>query len=138
MAIVAIDYGARRIGVAVSTSGVLASPHSVLAHPGDLAALVASIAEIGAEVGAERYVVGLPRRSRSGSADPALEPYRRLAEALGQKTRKEVVLWDESHTTTEAASLRRERGGRRRRDPIDREAAAVILQAYLDAAGEGR
>ncbi|HSN68783.1 MAG TPA: Holliday junction resolvase RuvX [Thermoanaerobaculia bacterium] len=135
MTTLAVDYGTRRIGIAVSTSGVLATPHTILLNDGDLATAVERIAAIGDEVGAERYVVGLPRRSRSGSDDPALAPYRDLAAALGQKTRKEVILWDEGFSTTEAASKRRERGERSRRRgarAIDMEAAAIILQSFLD------
>lgn len=138
MSILAIDYGTRRIGIAVSTSGVLATPHSIIPNDGDLAAVVERIAALGEEIGAERFLVGLPRRTRSGSDDPALAPYRALADALGQKTRKEVVLWDEGFSTTEAASRRRERGGRSRRrrsESIDMEAAAIILQSFLDEAG---
>lgn len=137
MAILAVDYGTRRVGLAVSTSGVLATPHSVILNEGTLEDLASRIATLGEELEAERYVVGLPRRSRSGSDDPALAPYRALAEALRQKTRKKVILWDEGWSTTEAASRRREAGTRRRRDrsPIDMEAAAVFLQAYLDETG---
>jgi putative Holliday junction resolvase len=138
MTIVAVDYGTRRIGIAVSTSGVLATPHSVLPNESDPEAAAAQIAALGEELGAERFVVGLPRRARSGSDDPALEPYRRLAEALRQRTRKEVLLWDEGYSTSEAASRRRERGRRPRRrgaDAIDMEAAAIILQSFLDEAG---
>ena len=138
MITLAIDYGTRRIGIAVSTSGVLATPHSIIPNEGGLDAVVDRIAALGEEIGAERFVVGLPRRSRSGSDDPTLAPYRELADALGQKTRKEIVLWDEGFSTTEAASRRRERGGRSRRrgtHAIDMEAAAIILQSYLDESG---
>lgn len=140
MTTLAVDYGTRRIGIAVSSSGVLATPHSIIPNEGNLAEVVDRIAALAEQVGAERFVVGLPRRARSGSDDPALVPYRRLAEALGQKTRKEVILWDEGFSTMEAASKRRERGSRSRRrgaDNIDMEAAAIILQSFLDEAGRG-
>lgn len=137
MAILAIDYGTVRVGLAVSTSGVLATPHSVISNDDSLEDLAERIAALGEELEVERYVVGLPRRSRSGSGDPALAPYRALADALRQRTRKKVILWDEGWSTTEAASRRREGGaGRKRaRSPIDMEAAAVFLQAYLDETG---
>jgi putative transcription antitermination factor YqgF len=137
MTILAIDYGTVRVGLAVSTSGVLATPHSVIPNDGSLEDLAGRLAALGEELEVERYVVGLPRRSRSGSDDPALAPYRALADALRQKTRKKVVLWDEGWSTTEAASRRREGGARRKRarSPIDMEAAAVFLQAYLDETG---
>ena len=134
--VVGVDFGARRVGLAVSTSGVLATPHSVISNDGSIEAVVERIASIGEEIEADLYVVGLPRRSRSGSEDPGLEPYRELASNLGQRTRKEVILWDEGFSTTEATARRRERGRRTRdRTNIDKEAAAVILQSWLDERG---
>lgn len=125
---VGIDLGARRIGLAVSDSGELATPHSVVRNEGDV---VAKIASLGVQTGAETYVVGLPRRTRSSSGE---QKYRDFAEALRQRTCKAVVLWDETLTTVEAWDALRA-GGRSRRDAqkeIDMHAAAVILQSYLD------
>ena len=124
----AIDYGARRIGIAVSDSGILATPHSVLRNEGDV---IEKLAAVAAEVGAETIVFGLPRRERPDRRDQML---RDLAERLRQKTCKEVVLWDESLSTA-VASDRARQTGRSRRDAqrdIDMHAAAVILQSYLD------
>lgn len=129
MPTIGIDYGARRIGIAVSESDLLAEPHSVMRNVGDV---VAAIAALGEEIGADRFVVGLPKR-RHGSAGE--EPYRDFAGRLRQRTCKEVVLWDETLTTVEAAERMRS-AGRRRRDAqrdIDMHAAAVILQSFLDA-----
>jgi putative Holliday junction resolvase len=124
----AIDYGARRIGIAVSDSGILATPHSVLRNEGDV---IEKLAAVAVEVGAETIVFGLPRRERPDRRDQML---RDLAERLRQKTCKEVVLWDESLSTA-VASDRARQTGRSRRDAqrdIDMHAAAVILQSYLD------
>jgi putative Holliday junction resolvase len=124
----AIDYGARRIGIAVSDSGILATPHSVVRNEGDVIEKLASLA---ADVGAETIVLGIPRRERPDRRD---EMFRDLAERLRQKTCKEVVLWDESLSTA-VASDRARQTGRSRRDAqrdIDMHAAAVILQSYLD------
>jgi putative Holliday junction resolvase len=126
MSIIGIDLGAKRIGIAVSDSGVMASPHSVVRNEGDV---VETLAGIGRELGADTFVVGIPRRpgAREGT-------YRDFAERLRQKTCKEVVLWNEALTTVEASERLRE-AGRGRRDAqreIDKYAAAVILQSYLD------
>lgn len=124
----AIDYGARRIGIAVSDSGILATPHSVLRNEGDV---VGRLAAIAAEVNAETIVFGIPRRARPDRRDQML---RDLADRLRQKTCKEVVLWDESLSTA-VASDRARQAGRSRREAqrdIDMHAAAVILQSYLD------
>lgn len=124
----AIDYGDRRIGVAVSESGVLASPHSVVSNDGDV---VAKLAALASELDADTIVVGLPRRQFK---DPKQQVFRDFAERLRQKTCKEVVLWDEELTTADAAERLRASGRKRReaQRTIDMYAAAVILQSYLD------
>ena len=126
---IAIDYGGRRIGIALSTSGVLASPHSVVPAGDDAAG---RIAELAAVLEAELIVVGVARRARSRDGEQKFETF---AEALRQKTCKPVILWDETLSTVEAAERLRSAGGKRSRDleNIDMYAAAVILQSYLDA-----
>lgn len=128
MSLIGIDLGARRIGVAVSESGVLATPHSVLRNEGDV---IAKLQRLAAELDAETFVVGLPRRASSTSGE---ETYRRFADELRQRTCKEVVLWDESLSTVEASETLRASGRSRReaQKEIDMHAAAVILQSYLD------
>lgn len=129
MSIVGIDYGARRVGVAVSDSGIVATPHSVVRNEGDV---VEKVARIGGELEADLYVVGIARRPKSGAGE---ERFRSFADALRQRTCKTVVLWDEALTTVEASEKLRA-AGRSRRDAereIDMHAAAVILQSYLDA-----
>ena len=124
----AIDWGARRIGIAVSDSGTIATPHSVLRNEGDA---VEKLANLARELGAETIVLGVARNAPK---------FHDVAERLRQKTCKPVVLWDEALTTVEAAERLRE-GGRRRRDAqreIDMHAAAVILQSYLDEQAAGR
>lgn len=126
--IIGIDLGARRIGIAVSDSGLVAMPHSVMRNEGDI---VAKIDRLGRELDAQAFVVGLPRRTHSTSGE---DKYRHFAEELRQKSCKEVVLWDETLSTVEAAERLRA-AGRSRRDAqkdIDMHAAAVILQSYLD------
>ena len=124
----AIDYGGRRIGVAVSDSGIVATPHSVVRNEGDVLEKLANLAR---ELGAETIVVGIPRRTHTSAGE---QKFHDFAERLRQKTCKDVVLWDEALTTTEASEQLRATG-RSRRDAqreIDMHAAAVILQSYLD------
>jgi len=128
MSIVGIDFGARRVGVAVSDSGIVATPHSVLRNEGDV---VEKVARLGGELDADMYVVGIARQAKSGAGE---ERFRNFADALRQRTCKVVVLWDEALTTVEASETLRA-AGRSRRDAereIDMHAAAVILQSYLD------
>jgi putative pre-16S rRNA nuclease len=120
-----IDYGGRRIGIAVSESGVLASPHSVIENDERMLDRLARVAE---DVEADTIVVGVARRSRSTAGEAK---FHRFAEQLRQKTCKSVVLWDESLSTVEAAERLRD-SGRKSKDDIDMYAAAIILQSYLD------
>src|ERR1051326_8305249 len=123
VATVGIDFGARRIGVAVSDSGEIATPHSVVRNEGDV---IAKIANLGERLGADLYVVGIARDAQR---------FKDFAERLRQRTCKEVVLWDEALTTVEAAEQLRAAGLKRRdaEREIDMQAATVILQSYLDA-----
>ena len=128
MSLIGIDLGARRIGIAISDSGVMASPHSVMRNEGDV---IAKLERLSNELDADTFVLGIPRRTHASAAE---EKYRRFAEDLRQRSCKRVVLWDESLSTVEAAEQLRA-GGRSRRDAqrdIDMHAAAVILQSYLD------
>ena len=129
MSLIGIDYGGRRIGVAVSESGVLASPHSVIANDEKTMDKLTALAR---EIEAETFVVGLARRARSTAGE---KKFRDFAERLRQKTCKSVVLWDETLSTVEAAERLRASGRSGGRSDIDMYAATVILQSYLDAQG---
>ena len=127
MSVVAIDYGGKRIGIAVSDSGVLATPHSVLPNEGDV---LQKLDRLGRELDVETWVVGVARRARTKAGE---QKFARFAEELRQKTCKPVVLWDETLTTVEAEERLRECGGKTaQKKDIDMYAAAVILQSYLD------
>lgn len=122
-----IDYGGRRIGIALSGSGVLATPHSVIENGADV---IDRIAALGIEHEVETFVVGVARRTRSDAGE---QKFGEFASALRQRTCKPVVLWDETLSTVEAAEKLRSSGRRTRgRHDIDMYAAAVILQSYLD------
>jgi putative Holliday junction resolvase len=128
VSVIGIDYGGKRIGVAVSDSGILASPHSVIANEGDV---IGRLDQLGRELEAESWVVGIPRRTRTTDGEAK---FRRFAEELRQRTCKPVVLWDETLTSVEAEARLRE-GGRTRaqsKQDLDMYAAALILQSYLD------
>lgn len=129
MSFIGIDFGAKRIGVAYSESGIIATPHSVVKNEGDP---VAKIARIGEGLEADTYVVGIARRTYSEAGE---QRFRDFAERLRQQTCRRVVLWNEALSSIEAAERLREAGVPRRqaeRD-IDMHAATVILQSYLDA-----
>lgn len=137
MTVVGLDFGERRIGVAVSdTRGLTAQPVRAIERSatGGLAEDIGRIREIVEARKAERIVVGLPL-NMDGSVGPAARRARRFANRLARETGLAVVLQDERLTTTEAerSLLLADESRARRRELRDAVAAALILQAYLDS-----
>ena len=129
----AVDVGSVRVGVARSDpSGLLASPLEVIPHGrGDLDRLAGLVA--GHE--ALEVIVGLPT-TLSGREGPAAAAARQVASALAARIAPVPVrLVDERFTTTTAHAVLRQGGkdSRARRGVVDQAAAAVLLQAALDA-----
>jgi putative Holliday junction resolvase len=130
----AVDLGSVRIGLATcDAGGVLASPYGVIPATRDRAATRRRLAGIVAEEEIEVVVVGLPL-SMDGSSGPAARAARTEASALAQALPVPVVLHDERLTTVTAHRLLAASGvgGRERRRVVDRAAAAVLLQTWLD------
>ena len=130
--VLGLDLGTRRIGVAVS-AGTVATPYSVLERSTDHAADHAAIAALVDELGAERVVVGLPL-SLDGTMGPAARAAAEEAEMLGDVLAVPVETYDERLTTVTADRSLSSLGlsGQARRRVVDKVAAAVILQAWLD------
>jgi putative Holliday junction resolvase len=132
-----VDLGERRIGLALSDpSRTVASPHDVLRRSGDPAADRRAIVAVAVEVGAGVIVVGLPL-SLSGKTGPAARAALDEVEAMRAIAGEiEIVLHDERLTTVTAERALIEGGVRRdaRRQVIDKVAAAVMLQSWLERA----
>jgi putative Holliday junction resolvase len=134
MTILALDFGERRIGVAVSDSlGVTARPLQVLER-GAVKDDIESIKQLVARYRCERIVVGFPL-NMDGSAGPQARRARTFAGRLRGSLGVEVVMWDERLTTVEAdnAMLSANLKPDERRARRDAVAAAILLQDYLDA-----
>ena len=135
-----IDYGERRIGLALSdATGLLASPWKRLPNDGNAIAAARKLAEEirvlqADESGLATVVIGLPRRL-SGEATEQTAKVQTLARELGARVEIPIVLQDERLTSHEAEELlaQRERDWRRRKDQLDAMAAALILQDFLDS-----
>lgn len=127
----AIDPGTRRVGVALSDAGgKVALPLEVI--PAD-AGLIGRLAGIAADNGVAEIVVGLPRKL-DGTDGPQAQSARRLAIEIERKLALPVRLVDE-RLTSAAAERAFDEGkvsGRRRRGAVDKVAAALLLQGYLD------
>ena len=131
--VVGIDLGSRRIGVAVSDGlGLTAQPHATIQRHGGARDLQA-IADVVAAHEADRVVLGLPL-DPEGNEGAAAKSARAFAERLRAALPVPVEMIDESFSTVEAEAvlLEADLSRARRRQVVDRVAAAVILQRWLD------
>lgn len=132
--VLAVDYGQRRTGLAVSDPlGIIASPLPPVVSE-DLEETVAAVAREARERQARAVLVGMPYLP-DGSEGAAVQIVNIFLAALRAALPREIELLtrDERHTTHEARSLLREGGYDRRRSKplLDSVAAVVILREYL-------
>jgi putative Holliday junction resolvase len=132
--VVAVDLGTRRIGVAVTDGlGLTAQPLATIARHGGQRDLDA-IADVVKRYEAGRVVVGLPL-SPEGEVGRAARSVQAFVERLRGVLAVPIDLIDESFTTVEAEDvlLQADLSRARRKQVVDRVAAAVILRRWLDA-----
>jgi putative Holliday junction resolvase len=125
-----IDYGTKRVGLALSDPlGLTARPLAVVPRSKIVEEVVTLVKE--QEVGT--IVVGLPT-GLGGDEGISASEARKLADELATATGVDVVLRDERYTSRMAESALLESGMKRRqrRENVDKVAAAIILQDYLD------
>jgi putative Holliday junction resolvase len=131
-----LDIGDKRIGVALSDpEGILASPFTIIDRK-DESRDIAAITDIINHQQVGQVVVGLPR-SLDGSLGRQAEKVKEFAQKLSEHIKIPVEYRDERLTTVMAERLKRVSGGKKSRGKVryDAQAAALILQGYLD---EGR
>jgi putative Holliday junction resolvase len=134
MRILGIDHGTKRIGLAISDElGVIAQPlEFVLAEPFEK--FLARLKEIIREKEVELLLVGMPR-NMDGSYGPAALKVEEFVAVLKETVGIPIKMWDERLTSAQAnrfliqANVRREK----RKEKVDKTAAAILLQSYLDA-----
>ncbi len=136
MRIIGLDYGTKTVGVAISDELMItAQPLCTIERKSanKLRQTLAQIESIIEEYHAELIVLGFPKNMNNTIGDRA-EATKDFKESLERRTGLEVVLWDERMTTIEAERVLMEAGVRRenRKQYVDKMAAAVILQNYLD------
>jgi putative Holliday junction resolvase len=131
--VLGIDLGSRRIGLAVSDGlGLTAQPRATVERHGgvrDIEAIAAAVKESGAE----RIVLGLPIDPEGGEG-PAARRAREFGAKLAAVLHLPVDLIDESFSTVEAEAvlLAADVSRGKRKQVVDKLAAAVILQRWLD------
>jgi len=132
--ILAVDYGEKRIGLAVSDElGITASPLMTLVRRSD-DETVRQIAQLASKLRVTQIVVGLPRRTdaQEGEMERKVKAF---TEKLRQAISVPVVLFDERFTTriAEQVLLEADLSRRKRKQVRDRLAAVILLQSFLEA-----
>ncbi len=134
--ILGVDYGERRIGLAVSDpTATIASPLPTLLRRRGKRPPVARVAETAGQLGVQRIVIGLPLTSE-GEEDEWTREVRDFGDKLASRTGLPVDYIDERFTSARAERTLRElgleRSAREQKGLVDATAAVLILQAYLD------
>ena len=134
MRILALDHGTKRIGVAVSDE------LKIIAHPLEFipaepfAGFLKRLKEILREKEVEMILLGMPR-NMDGSYGPATLKVQEFIAALKVGIAVPIQTWDERLTSAQAQRFLIEGGVRRqqRKEKVDKMAAAILLQSYLDS-----
>ena len=136
MRILGLDYGSKTVGVAVSDPlGITAQGLETIERKEEnkLRKTLARIEELCREYDVEKIVLGLPKNMNNTLGDRA-QVSEEFREMLERRTALPVVMWDERLTTVMAERVLMENKVRRedRKKYIDKIAAVIILQSYLD------
>src|SRR5437762_9401073 len=137
MRILAIDHGTKRMGIAISDElGMIAQPLEFIpAEP--FTDFLNRLKEIISEKQIELILVGMPR-NMNGSYGPAALKVQEFVDALKDAVTVPIQTLDERLTSVQAHRLLTEAevGGRQRKGKVDKSAAAILLQSYLDSRSE--
>ena len=135
----AVDWGDKRIGLAVSDElGMLASPAGTIVRRAGKRPPLAALMRHGESLHIAEYVFGLPLDEHGTDTPRSLE-IRAVAAAVQSRQPLPVRLVDERFTTSAALRSIREQGGstRGRKDDVDALAACILLEGVLRAAKQG-
>lgn len=137
MRIMGLDFGSKTVGVAVSDSLLLTAQglEIIRREKADkLRQTLARIEELIVEYEVEEIVLGLPKNMNATEGE-RVELTAQFREKLERRTGLPVILWDERLTTVAADKAMIEAGIRRenRKEYVDKIAASLILQGYLDS-----
>jgi putative Holliday junction resolvase len=136
MRILGIDHGTVRMGIAISDElKQIAQPLEVIAAE-PFAQFLARLKQLLREHEVELILVGMPR-NLNGSYGPAALKVQDFVAALKGAVTVPVQTWDERLTSVQANRFLTEGGARReqRKEKVDKVAAAILLQSYLDSLG---
>ena len=132
--ILGIDFGDSRTGFASSDAlGLTASTVETFKEK-NMKKVALRAVELAKELGAEKIVLGYPK-NMNGTVGDRGKKSKKLANEIKSLMDIPVILWDERLTTVSAHNLMNETNvrGEKRKDSVDKIAAAFILQSYLDS-----
>ncbi|MBE7011269.1 MAG: Holliday junction resolvase RuvX [Ruminococcaceae bacterium] len=132
--ILGIDFGDSRTGFASSDAlGLIASTVETFKEK-NMKKVALRAVHLAKELGAEKIVLGYPK-NMNGTVGDRGKKSKRLANEIKSLMDIPVILWDERLTTVSAHNLMNETNvrGEKRKDSVDKIAAAFILQSYLDS-----
>lgn len=134
MRVLAIDHGSKRMGIALSDpTGMIAQPLEFIpAEP--FADFVTRLKELIREKQVDQILVGMPR-NMDGSYGPAAVKVQEFVSVLKETIGVPIRTWDERLTSAQANRFLLQADVRRqdRKQKVDKAAAAILLQSYLDS-----
>ncbi|MFC1529050.1 Holliday junction resolvase RuvX [Candidatus Latescibacterota bacterium] len=132
MRVLAVDYGERRTGLAVSDELGISAHGLDTIVVADEAEILARVVQVVKEIGAKKIVVGLPL-NMDGTESEKSKKVREFAGILSQETSVPVVFWDERLTSIQAQRVMNEIEVKtyKNKPMIDRISATLILQEFM-------
>ncbi len=134
MRVLAIDHGTKRMGIALSDpSGMIAQPLEFIpAEP--FAAFLERLKSLIVEKEVELILIGMPR-NMDGSYGPAAAKVQEFVAVLKENIAVPIRTWDERLTSTQANRFLLQADVKRkdRKEKVDKAAAAILLQSFLDS-----
>ncbi len=135
MRIMGIDFGDSRIGIALSDPmGWTAQGIETIQRRGTVEQTAEDIKRLAQQHNVDKFVIGLPK-NMNGTVGPSGEKAMEFGNILARITGLEVINWDERLTTVAANRMMHEVGMKtsKKKGSVDRIAAVLILQGYLDS-----
>jgi putative Holliday junction resolvase len=135
--ILAIDFGERRIGLAISDPLGITAQGLPTIDTRKIKDVFSHIKNIVRQRNVTKIVVGMPR-NMNGSIGFKGEEVKRFMDRLARETGLEVIAWDERLTSVQSQRSMREMGTKqKKKEIVDRISATLLLQNYLDSTGKG-
>lgn len=135
MRILGLDVGDKTIGVAVSDElGITANPIGVIQRSTSIRKDIGEVCGVAKKFAVEKIVVGMPLML-DGSVGVQAEKVQEFVEELRKRTAIPVEVWDERLTTSqvERVLIEMDQSRAKRKKQLDKLAAAIILQSYMDS-----